>query len=252
MAQETNIVAEPRTVHGSSAARRLRRSGLVPAVLATTGGETELLQLNAHDFEREVARHSNPQFIAHIACGGSVRTALVRELQRNGITGRIEHADFGEIDPARKLHVHIQLQLLGDPVGVRAENGVLEQHVRSIVVSCLPKDAIETLPVDVSELHKGDDIKVKDLALDAEKFTVVGDTELSICGVADATEEVAAAPAAAGVTVKEIWAKVMRNTPPPRAKCSAAPHSRGRPLSRASRRMHRPMTVRETVSAARW
>ena len=98
MAQETNIVAEPRTVHGSSAARRLRRSGLVPAVLATTGGETELLQLNAHDFEREVARHSNPQFIAHIACGGSVRTALVRELQRNGITGRIEHADFGEID----------------------------------------------------------------------------------------------------------------------------------------------------------
>ena len=174
MAQETNIVAEPRTVHGSSAARRLRRSGLVPAVLATTGGETELLQLNAHDFEREVARHSNPQFIAHIACGGSVRTALVRELQRNGITGRIEHADFGEIDPARKLHVHIQLQLLGDPVGVRAENGVLEQHVRSIVVSCLPKDAIETLPVDVSELHKGDDIKVKDLALDAESAKIKG------------------------------------------------------------------------------
>ena len=41
MAQETNIVAEPRTVHGSSAARRLRRSGLVPAVLATTGGAFE-------------------------------------------------------------------------------------------------------------------------------------------------------------------------------------------------------------------
>ena len=197
MAQETNIVAEPRTVHGSSAARRLRRSGIVPAVLATTKGETELLQLDAHDFEREVARHANPQFIAHISCGGNVRTALVRELQRNGITGRIEHADFGEIDPAKKLHVHIQLQLLGDPVGVRAENGVLEQHVRSVVVSCLPKDAIETLPVDVSGLHKGDDIKVKDLALDASKFTVVGDVELSVCGVADATEDVVAAPAAA-------------------------------------------------------
>ena len=55
MAQETNIVAEPRTVHGSSAARRLRRSGFVPGVLATTAGQTELLQLNAHDFEREVA-----------------------------------------------------------------------------------------------------------------------------------------------------------------------------------------------------
>ena len=120
-----------------------------------------------------------PQFIAHIACGGSVRTALVRELQRNGITGRIEHADFGEIDPAKKLHVHIQIQLLGDPVGVRSENGVLEQHVRSIVVSCLPKDAIETLPVDVSGLHKGDDIKVKDLALEVVRVEL---QELGLAG----------------------------------------------------------------------
>ena len=77
MAQETNIVAEPRTVHGSSAARRLRRSGFVPGVLATTAGQTELLQLNAHDFEREVARHSNPQFIAHISLGGWMKNYVI-------------------------------------------------------------------------------------------------------------------------------------------------------------------------------
>ena len=198
MAQETNIVAEPRTVHGSSAARRLRRSGFVPGVLATTAGQTELLQLNAHDFEREVARHSNPQFIAHISLGGSVRTALVRELQRDGITGRIAHTEFGEVDPAKKLHVHIQLQLLGDPVGVRTENGVLEQQLRSVVVSCLPKDAIETLAVDVSELHKNQDVKVRDLKLDAEKFTVVDDPDQVVCNVAEAVAEVAAAAPAEG------------------------------------------------------
>lgn len=197
MAQETNIAAEPRTVHGSSAARRLRRAGIVPAVLASTKGETELIQLDAHDFEREVARHSNPEFIAHVSIGGTVRTALVRELQRDGITGRITHADFGEIDPAKKLHVHVQLRLLGDPIGVRAENGVLEQQLRSVQVSCLPKDAIETLPVDVSGLHKGDDVKVKDLALDAEKFTVVEDAEQVVANVAAVEEEIAAAPAPA-------------------------------------------------------
>ena len=198
MAQETNIAAEARTEHGSSAARRLRRAGYVPAVLASTKGETELLKLNAHDFEREVARHANPEFIAHVAVGGAVRTALVRELQRDGITGRIVHADFGEIDPARKLHVHVQLRLLGDPVGVRSENGVLEQQLRSVQVSCLPKDAIETLAVDVSGLHKGDDLKVKDLGLDAAKFAVVEDAEQVVANVAAVEEEIAAAaPAAA-------------------------------------------------------
>ena len=114
MAQETNIAAEPRSVHGSSAARRLRRSGLVPAVLATTKGETELLQLDAHDFEREVARHANPQFIAHLSLGGSVRTALVRELQRNGITGRITHADFGEVGTS--YGCGLRLDLPGFPI----------------------------------------------------------------------------------------------------------------------------------------
>ena len=207
MAQETNIAAEVRTVHGSSAARRLRRAGLVPAVLASTKGETELLQLNAHDFEREVARHANPEFIAHVALGGTVRTALVRELQRDGITGRITHADFGEIDPAKKIHVHVQLRLLGDPVGVRAENGVLEQQLRSVQVACLPKDAIETLAVDVSALHKGDDVKVKDLALDAEKFTVVDDAEQVVANVAAVEEEIAAAPAAAAADEEKKPAK---------------------------------------------
>ncbi len=198
MAQDTNIVAEPRTVHGSSAARRLRRSGLVPAVIATTDGKTELLQLNAHDFEREVARHANPEFIAHVQVGGTVRTALVRELQRDGITGRIAHADFGEIDPDKKIHVHVRLRLLGDPVGVRSENGVLEQQLRSVQVAVLPKDAIETLAIDVSGLHKGDDLKVKDLALDPAKFSVVEDPEQVVANVAAVEDDApaAAAPAA--------------------------------------------------------
>ncbi|MBR1608943.1 MAG: 50S ribosomal protein L25, partial [Kiritimatiellae bacterium] len=184
MAQDTTIAAEARTVHGSSAARRLRRAGLVPAVLATSDGKTELLQLNAHDFEREVARHSNPEFIAHVEIGGAVRTALVRELQRDGITGRISHADFGEIDPAKKIHVHVRLRLLGDPVGVRAENGVLEQQLRSVQVAVLPKDAIETLAIDVSGLHKGEDLKVRDLALDPAKFDVVDDADQVVANVA--------------------------------------------------------------------
>lgn len=197
MAQEIKIQAAARTVHGSSASRRIRRAGGIPAVLATLQGETELLELNAHDFEREIARHSNPQLVVTVAVGDHARTALIRELQRDGITGRITHADFGEIDPEKKMHVHIPLVLLGDSVGVRTENGVLEQQLRGVEVVCLPRDVIEDFTVDVSPLHVGEDIKVSALGLDPEKYTLVTHGDLVVANVAAGEVEVKAADEAA-------------------------------------------------------
>ena len=195
MANEIKISAEVRTVQGSSSARRLRRSGSIPAVLSTLDGKTELIQLNAHDFEREISRHRSAALVVNVDVAGSSRLALIRELQRDGMTGRITHADFGQVDPAKKMHVRIPLLLLGDPVGVRLHNGVLEQQLRAVEVTCLPSDVIEDFTVDCTELDVGQDIKVADLKLDPSKYTIVTNPGQSVCNVADTVEE--AAPAAA-------------------------------------------------------
>jgi len=196
MAQENKLSAQARTVKGSSAARRLRRAGLVPAVLATLDGQTELLQLDARSFQREMSKHKSTQIVVTLDDGAKSRLALIREIQRDGITGAITHADFGEVDPAKKLRMHIRLILLGEPVGVRAENGVLEQQLRSIEVSCLPSDAVEDFTVDVSELHVGQDIKVSDLKLDEGKFAVHADPHQDVATVVSAIAEEPAAAAA--------------------------------------------------------
>ena len=196
MAQENKLSAQARTVKGSSAARRLRRAGLVPAVLATLDGQTELLQLDAHSFQREMSKHKSTQIVVTLDDGAKSRLALIREIQRDGITGAITHADFGEVDPAKKLRIHIRLILLGEPVGVRAENGVLEQQLRSIEVSCLPSDAVEDFTVDVSELHVGQDIKVADLKLDESKFALHADPHQDVATVVSAIAEEPAAAAA--------------------------------------------------------
>ena len=197
MAQENKLSAQARTVKGSSSARRLRRAGLVPAVLATLDGQTELLQLDAHSFQREMSRHKSSQIVVTLDDGAKSRLALIREIQRDGITGAITHADFGEVDPAKKLRMHIRLILLGEPVGVRAENGVLEQPLRSVEVSCLPSDAVEDFEIDVSDLHVGQDVKVADLKLDAEKYALHADPHQAVATVvsAIADEPAAAAPA---------------------------------------------------------
>ena len=96
MADEISVNAELRTESGSTAARRLRRSGMIPAVLASTNGEATLLKLNAHDFGRALIKHTMQDVVA-ISFDGKVVKAVMREVQRDSLTGAITHVDFGEI-----------------------------------------------------------------------------------------------------------------------------------------------------------
>ena len=199
MSQEIKVKAEPRSTSGSTAARRLRRAGAVPAVLSTLGGESTLLQLNAHDFERTVSQHVSAQLLVTLDVGGKSCMALLREIQRDGITGRITHADFSQIDTARKMRVQIPLILVGEPEGVRTQNGVLEQHLRQIDVACLPSDVVESFTVDVTNLKLGDDITVADLQL-GEKFAIHTRPETVVATVAEVKEEVIASTDADAAT----------------------------------------------------
>jgi large subunit ribosomal protein L25 len=194
MSQEIKVIAEPRTCSGSTAARRLRRSGTIPAVLSTLGGESALIQLNAHDFERVMSQHANAQLMVSISLEGKSCVALLREIQRNGLSGRITHADFGQIDTTRKMRIQIQIVLVGEPVGVRTQNGVLEQHLRHIDVSCLPADVVESFTVDTTALKVGDDITVGDLAV-GDKYTIATRADSVIATVAEVKEEVVVAAA---------------------------------------------------------
>lgn len=195
MSQEIKVNAQPRSTSGSTAARRLRRAGAIPAVLSTLGGESTLLQLDARDFERTVSKHVSAQILVTLSVDGAPCMALLREIQRNGITGRITHADFSQVDTTRKMRVQIPLVLVGEPEGVRTQNGVLQQHLRQIDVACLPADVVESFTVDVSALKVGDDITVAALQL-GEKFAVHARPESVIATVAEVKEEVVAAPEA--------------------------------------------------------
>ncbi len=189
MANEIKVLAEAREACGSTAARRYRRAGIVPAVLSCVSGESRLLTLNNHDFERMLSKH----FSEHLV----VTLAIVREIQRHGLTGKVLHVDFGEITADHKLHVAIPLTLLGEPDGVHNQGGVLEQQLREIEVSCLPADVLERFEVDVSHLKLGEALLVRDLAL-GEAFTVLTHGEFPVATVVEPAAAKAADGAADG------------------------------------------------------
>lgn len=205
MATAIKVEAEVRSAIGTSAGRRLRRTGKFPGIVYGVGKTPVNVQLDERLFKRALHAHSGENVMLDLDIPGSeTKKVLLREVQRHPITGQILHADFNEISLTEKLTIEIALELIGDPAGVTQQGGVLEHLVRTIEVECLPTDIVEEFPLDVSALRIGDSLTAGEIPLDASKYTLITDPELAVVAVAAQRAEEAPAAAAAAATEPEV------------------------------------------------
>ena len=193
------LQAKPRTVTGTSAVGRVRRSGWFPAVIYGVG-ENKNIQLNEHDFVQTMRGHTSEHLVMDLEVeGDQPRKVLLKDLQHHPVSGRVIHVDFHEISMTKKLRVEIPVALVGEPLGVSQQGGVLEHLMRNIVVECLPADIVEKVELDVGGLHIGDSLTVANIKLDEAKYRIISAKDLAVATVAAprAEEEVAATPDAA-------------------------------------------------------
>lgn len=200
--KETKLKAQPRTARGSAAAGRLRRTGNFPAVVYAEGRPGLDIQLNEHDFVMMLRSHRSENMILDLEIEGAEapRKVMLKAMQHHPITGRVIHVDFYEVSMNRPIEIEVPVKLLGVPAGVVNQGGMLEHVLRTLTLECLPGDAIEELELDVSALHIGQSLRIKDVAVDTSKHTVLDDPELVIVAVSAprVEEEPAAATAEAG------------------------------------------------------
>jgi len=211
MAKEGVLKTETRTLSGTASSRRMRRDGWMPGVINTEKGESLKIRLNRHDFELMLHRHRSESLILEVCVDAEPpRKMLMKEVQHHPLTGLPIHADFIEISMTKKMRIHIPIRLVGDPVGVTQEGGILEQPLRSIEVDCLPADLVEEIDLDVSMLKIGHSILVRDLKLDP-KLAIVTPGAIAVAAVsAPRVEEevkVEEAGAVAGAEPEVIGAK---------------------------------------------
>ncbi len=191
---QITLTAQVRTEQGSKAAGRLRRAGKIPGIIKRMNGEPTLIELDAHDYEMAMRGHHGDQLLVVIDLGAAKLSALLRELQHDVISGKVIHADFGEVDMGHTVRVEIAINLVGTPDGVKNANGVLEQDLRAIHVDCLPGDIVESFDIDVSALKIGDKLLASQLNLgDKYHVTTHGDAVVASCVAADEEIELPAA-----------------------------------------------------------
>jgi large subunit ribosomal protein L25 len=183
--------------------KAIRREGKLPAVIYGHRLEPIAIVLDLHDTSRTLMGLA-PSALVTVDVDGEKHRALVREKQRNKITGVLLHVDFLAVSMTEKLRTKVYVEVVGLSPAIKDFNGVLVTGPDQVEVECLPTDLPERLVVDVSGLTKiGDGIYVHDLVV-PDGVKILEDDETMVALIAaQAAEEEEAAPVAEEVTGEE-------------------------------------------------
>ena len=213
MADNVDLQAQERGERGKNAARRLRASGMTPAVLYgnEAGGSTALaIPTKIVDY---TLHHFGDNALYNINLDGDTSTARVVDAQRDPVSGRLVHVDFAPVNMRERIEVTVPLTVVGEAPGVE-EGGVLQQVAYEIQVESLPGDIPQEITLDVSSLGMNENLNLGDLTLpegvtllsEAEEIAVtitapteITEEEMEAAGIVEEpTEEEEAAEEAAG------------------------------------------------------
>jgi large subunit ribosomal protein L25 len=159
---ETKLTAEPRADHGKGVARKLRAAGRIPAVLYGHDQESMALSVDAHDMFRVLHTSAGANVLVDLKVDGTEHLVLPREIQRNHIKGTIVHVDFLAVSRTETIQVNVEVVDVGEAPGVK-QGGVVDHHLREVLVECFPQDVPEQIEADISGLDLGDTLHVGDL-----------------------------------------------------------------------------------------
>ncbi len=155
---------EERAERGSAAVRRLRKRGFIPGVIYGGGNDPFAFSVEERELRRALTTDHGLNAILDVTVDGDARPAIVKEYQRDPITGRVTHVDLVQVRLDRVIQTTVGIELIGDSPGVR-EGGVLQQVAREITVEALPLEVPERIEVDVSALMVGDSIRLEEVTV---------------------------------------------------------------------------------------
>ena len=200
---EIVVSAKSRTNRGKNAARRLRRSGMVPAVVYGGKGDNVAVAVDPKALQKVLRSEAGRNAILKLDIAGhGASNAILKSWQVDPVKETFLHADFYRIAMDVAIRVTVPIHTVGEARGVKVDAGILELILRAIQVECLPGDIPERIDVDVTDLGINQSLRVSDVKVPS-KVKVLEAPDQVVVHVVAVKEEVvptaaAAAPAAEG------------------------------------------------------
>src|SRR6202034_498854 len=187
------VVATPREgKFNKNAARRVRVSGKIPAVVYGAGQDSVAVAVDPRVITKILHSDSGHNTIFDLdVTGASPVKAMIVDWQHEPIKGKLLHIDLKRIAMDKMMRVHVPIQLTGTAIGVKSQGGILEHVLREVEIECLPADIPSHLDVDVSGLELHGAIHVSDLP-HSGSIKFLGEEDATVAHVTVIKEEVAA------------------------------------------------------------
>jgi large subunit ribosomal protein L25 len=222
MKTQQQLTIKRREGTGKSVARKLRRDGVVPAVLYG-GARPETITVDPRAVLRIIAGHQGTTQLLSLTFDGESgsKMAIIRDMQFDPVTDDILHVDLQEVSADRAITVSVAIHPVGEAIGVKDTKGILNLVMHEVEVSCLPTNIPERIDVDVTNLAIGDVLTVRDVT-PPPGVRIVNDPGQAIVTVSPPMAEEEVAPAAtAAVTPAE--PEVLTERKPKEGEAAAVP-----------------------------
>src|SRR5919107_823806 len=190
MPSEVRLTASPRTASGSRAAGRLRREGLIPAVVYGHGADPVSVSVVRRELRTALSGEAGSNALLDLQVEGEAVLALVKEMQRDAVRNEVTHVDFIRVSRDEAVVVEVPIHFEGEAPEVTSGGGTLEQQLFNLTVTAKPGDIPSAITVDVSGMSIGDSVRVGDLSLPAGVTTDVDPEEaVAVAQVSQAAQE---------------------------------------------------------------
>jgi large subunit ribosomal protein L25 len=189
------VVATPREgKFNKNAARRVRVAGKIPAVVYGAGQDAVPVTVDPKIITKILHSERGHNTIFDLTVEGKpAAKAMIVDWQNEPIRGTLLHIDMKRIAMDKVMRVSVPIQLIGTPIGVKAEGGILEHVMREIEIECLPADIPGHLDIDVSGLALHGLVRVADIP-PSDKVKILADPDTTVAHVTIVKEEVVATP----------------------------------------------------------
>ena len=166
MSASLEVTAQLRQDAGKGASRRLRRQGLVPAIVYGGDREPDRISLLHNELVRHLEEEAFYSQVLDLKVGEKAEQVVIKDIQRHPARPFILHVDFQRISAKEKIRMTIPLHFVNETVSKGAKHGGMVSHnLTEIEISCLPKDLPQFIEIDILDMDVGDIVHLSQIPL---------------------------------------------------------------------------------------
>lgn len=164
---ELTLEVQRREETGKSAVRKMRREGIVPAIVYGGDRDPVTISVNRRTISDLITKSEHgirSVFLLKLSDSDKSRHAMIRDYQMNPITRELKHVDFIRVNMKEKVHLQIPIHTSGVAKGQKL-GGIVDFVMRDIEVECLPGKIPDEIVIDISDLEIGDSIRIGEITM---------------------------------------------------------------------------------------